>query len=823
MAPVSSKEKVFYCRNKDCNKCFTDRSNRNRHEKKSNHKPTAKKKSSQPLFNEAEKKYKCAVPGCSAQSKFKGNITRHMKDCSKINLRKEQKENNKVCGICGKRFEQKFNRDRHVKNQHSVPTFVSQVDLQPQSSHPDVPETLSASPETLNVSFLSNDGSVIETEMSLVDNETPIYEIQDVPMAIALSPIRHIDDSLTAANPTHEIDSSSTAANRTTDNPTNVIDSSLTAANRTTDNRALEINPSSTAICHTTANDTADGTNEANFSIGIELAKIAEKRDLVFEKQFKESVLLKMKSDLKSRFFKHNAAKYLDETFGEALEDDGFLRWLAKNIDYKTYRLKNLIENYKHQQKPRNSIDNSNHQKIYNFWLNEKNSIPTTDRRSGRDEIKVGKLRYLREYKHLTNIQDDNCKEKEIILKKTGKSKTYITAHRRIYTKPIRKLFSEFKESTSISCSLSTFHKYRPFYIGPPTEREKESCLCIKCQNAHLLLKGVNNFRKTKKLTHLTSATEFVNLPNSLSPEDLEKNHPEFKSRKETSYYVFEKKTETYIKNGVEKSYERTTRIDKTDKVCDIVKQLVDSGPNYLKHRQHVNNINKVLPKIRERHAGKYIEMDFSENIALKTKSEVQEAHFSGKQYALHCSIVEPGENKFVYHFSDDTTHDPCFVHQVLEDIFDRWDIKDETVLIKSDNAPTQYKNKWAFHSYQSLADKYNVRIVRLYGAAGHGKGLIDAMSSFGVKSILRRDIVGLDVWFANSQEMCDYLDLRKDPRMSYTVVSQADVDNKRMNKTEKKIDGCMVCHLFDYQPKGKVVYMEEFLCDCENCLDLDF
>ena len=94
----------------------------------------------------------------------------------------------------------------------------------------------------------------------------------------------------------------------------------------------------------------------------------------------------------------------------------------------------------------------------------------------------------------------------------------------------------------------------------------------------------------------------------------------------------------------------------------------------------------------------------------------------------------------------DGTTHDPSFGQQVLEDIFNRWEIRDETIVVKSDNAPTQYKNKWAFESYSSLTKKYNIRIIRIYGAAGHGKGVIDKMSSFGVKSILKRDIIGLDV-----------------------------------------------------------------------------
>ena len=48
----------------------------------------------------------------------------------------------------------------------------------------------------------------------------------------------------------------------------------------------------------------------------------------------------------------------------------------------------------------------------------------------------------------------------------------------------------------------------------------------------------------------------------------------------------------------------------------------------------------------------------------------------------------------------------------------------------------------------------------------------------------------------SDSPEICEYLDKRKDPRMSYSVIDQASVDRKWMEKTAKKIDGCMVKHL---------------------------
>ena len=175
-------------------------------------------------------------------------------------------------------------------------------------------------------------------------------------------------------------------------------------------------------------------------------------------------------------------------------------------------------------------------------------------------------------------------------------------------------------------------------------------------------------------------------------------------------YYVFEKKTESCVKDGTEKSHERTTRVNKTDKVSTIVEQLVNSGANYLRHWEHVDNIPAVLPNIKERHTGRYIKMNFSENIALKTKQEVQEAHFSGKHYTLYCSIFQPGDNKFVHHVSDDTIHDLSFVRQVLKDIFDRWNIRNEITIIKSDKAPAQYK-KSRFYNH-ILPQQTNTKFV---------------------------------------------------------------------------------------------------------------
>ena len=322
-------------------------------------------------------------------------------------------------------------------------------------------------------------------------------------------------------------------------------------------------------------------------------------------------------------------------------------------------------------------------------------------------------------------------------------------------------------------------------------------------------------------MTHM-SVTNYIQEINDDALKTEE--YPEGSDTKTINYYLFELKEESYLKTGKEINYKRTTRVERRDGVCDLVKWLKDSGPSYLKHRSYVDNIESVLPAIRAVFTGKYIELDFSENLSMKPKVEIQSAHFSGKQFCLHCAIIEPGKTKYEYHFSDDTTHDFAFVKKVLEDIFVSREIKNEIVVIKSDNAGSQYKNKYAFESLIELSNKFNVTIVRIFGAAGHGKGLIDSMSSFGCKSILRRDIVGKDVWFSTSDEIDSYLSLRGDSRMKYTTIDPMELDSERMQRGEGfEIKGCMKKHLFVFKPNCTEVLVREYLCDCEQCLDVNF
>ena len=132
--------------------------------------------------------------------------------------------------------------------------------------------------------------------------------------------------------------------------------------------------------------------------------------------------------------------------------------------------------------------------------------------------------------------------------------------------------------------------------------------------------------------------------------------------------------------------------------------------------------MSSAFPEMKSNYDGKYIELDFSQNLALRPKDEVQSTHFSGKQLTLHCSIVNPVNNRYHFHLSDDTNHDSIFVDHVIRDIIDKYNIQNEDLWIQSDNASSQDKNKYSFGLLNKLASEFNLRIIRTYGAAGHGK-----------------------------------------------------------------------------------------------------
>ena len=89
----------------------------------------------------------------------------------------------------------------------------------------------------------------------------------------------------------------------------------------------------------------------------------------------------------------------------------------------------------------------------------------------------------------------------------------------------------------------------------------------------------------------------------------------------------------------------------------------------------------------------------------------------------------------------------------------------------KSDNCSTQYKCGKVFGEYLKLAKKYN-RNIKYYGPSGHGKGMVDAMNAFGVKTPLLKSFVAHDFKYKSSKDICTMLQahFEGDEQKKYSV-----------------------------------------------------
>ena len=218
------------------------------------------------------------------------------------------------------------------------------------------------------------------------------------------------------------------------------------------------------------------------FNFLQDLEKMAQQREMDHEKLFKNKVLTKLGEDIKSRTSKRSAAKFLYDSFGESLNDYTFIRWLAKKLELKPCRLKDIVNNAYKEFAPRHSMPSTFHQGILNYWFKEENSIISNDRRNGRDVVRIPKLTYLSQY---GGLSDPNIEE-DVLLKKTNKVKHYVKAPRMVYTKSLDRLHLDIlKAEPEIICSRSTFFKFKPFYIEQSTEREN-SLVCASHVKMHI-------------------------------------------------------------------------------------------------------------------------------------------------------------------------------------------------------------------------------------------------------------------------------------------------------------------------------------------------
>ena len=135
--------------------------------------------------------------------------------------------------------------------------------------------------------------------------------------------------------------------------------------------------------------------------------------------------------------------------------------------------------------------------------------------------------------------------------------------------------------------------------MSPASVREMEGCLCPKCLNPHAIFNTVKKLVPDLPLSlsqyftkHFKCAIDTnincvkidcikgVCLNSCTIVNDVDQIADQ---NRLCSYYVFEKKTETYFdSHGNEKQFERTARVDKVNTLGNVYNLLICAKPDFI-------------------------------------------------------------------------------------------------------------------------------------------------------------------------------------------------------------------------------------------------
>ena len=246
----------------------------------------------------------------------------------------------------------------------------------------------------------------------------------------------------------------------------------------------------------------------------------------------------------------------------------------------------------------------------------------------------------------------------------------------------------------------------------------------------------------------------------------------------------------------------------------------------YLIHRFDVNHDKFIWPLIVEKASNaqqKIVHQDFLETLQEKPKFEPQDMHFSKKSHSLHCSIVQKStdasENEYLYHFSDVLKQNWAYTACVDDDIETNFLGDQDIICKKSDNCGTQYKSRKVFGHTRSKAKTSGKVCILYYGPSSHGRGLVDSMSSFGVKAPLRKEIINNDFFWTESAQLVNLFQSKlMGEQLHCNEIMLDDISAKSQHKSpEYPIKGCIKLHCIAFHPDGSVETNRD-ICDCDEC-----
>ena len=341
---------------------------------------------------------------------------------------------------------------------------------------------------------------------------------------------------------------------------------------------------------------------------------------------------------------------------------------------------------------------------------------------------------------------------------------------KRLLTDTLINMHLKFKSELA-KVSYSLFCRVRPFYVVPPTERDRETCTCKVHDNLQFVVDKLQNSKILPRLNvdslckAIVCSTEIkqcmygecVNCKNSRlefqCAHDLLLNVVTCQSCQNND---LKPKLVKFDPNEVVTCHQWVTKIEDHDGKTSTVTvkeletislhSLVDKFHTMLsKVRKHIFNIRHQYIQYRELRSkltdtACMIHIDFAENYLCQYNREIQSVHFGGshKQTTMHTGVLYVGQQdpQPFCTVSDSRMHDPvaiwCYLQPVLDDIAANYPAV-TNINFFSDGPTTQYRQKKNFYLFSSMLSRFQCATWNFFESS-HGK-----RPAYGVGAVLKR------------------------------------------------------------------------------------
>lgn len=307
-------------------------------------------------------------------------------------------------------------------------------------------------------------------------------------------------------------------------------------------------------------------------------------------------------------------------------------------------------------------------------------------------------------------------------------------------------LHQKFCNDNPFVISYSAFCKLKPFWVVKRKIHERETCLCVKCENMNLITRRMKEEKilKSSCIDKIIDDEMCCGKERATSDCMFRKCNNCREKMIEFGLFVGEQPTyydtwKSQMEKGRDgKSYRRKVKVRIQCTCYELVnifhKMLTDYMPHLGNLRHQYNSITKLKECLTDKDL--LIHIDFSENYGCKWTREIQSCHFGGNrlQITLHTGVLYMGKNthQSFCTVSTDLHHDPVAIYTHLQPILVRYP-QIKSLHFLSDSPSSQYRNTGMIYlMINHIIPMFpHLEIFSWnYSESGHGKGAPDGIGA---------------------------------------------------------------------------------------------